>query len=90
MPPNSECRCSALTRSARTARTSECEASGGVGCTRVGPSPSSHARASLLQPSHAVKRFREFVVFHGEQLCPEFLVAYRRTREEDDLLLDSD
>ena len=52
--------------------------------------PSSHARASLLQPSHAVKRFREFVVFHGEQLCPEFLVAYRRTRADDDLLLDSD
>ena len=32
-------------------------------------------------PSHAVARFREFVVFHAEQLCPEYVVAYSRARE---------
>ena len=24
-------------------------------------------------PAHAVKRFREFVVFHAEQICPEYV-----------------
>ena len=25
-----------------------------------------------------VKRFREFVIFHGERVYPEYLLAYRR------------
>jgi len=28
-----------------------------------------------------ILRFREFIVFHGEQIYPEYLVAYRRVRK---------
>ena len=35
----------------------------------------------LAEKGGAVARFREFVVFHGEYVYPEYVVAYKRTRK---------
>ena len=35
----------------------------------------------LRNHQHHLQRFREFVIFHGDQIYPEFLVAYKRARK---------
>jgi len=34
--------------------------------------------ALLVEKGAAVRRYREIVVFHGDRIYPEFLLAYRR------------
>lgn len=43
----------------------------------VAGSPVPH-HALLVETGAAVRRYREIVIFHGERILPEFLVAYRR------------
>ena len=54
-------------------------------CRVPGVTPPLHYQSLLVergtQPSHAVERFREFVVFHGEQVVPEYVVAFSRARD---------
>lgn len=44
-----------------------------------GSSPPVHHHAMLVEVGGKVARFREFIVFHGDRIYPEYLVAYKRT-----------
>ena len=41
--------------------------------------PGFNYHSLVVETGGAVKRFREFVVFHREYVYPEFVVAYQRT-----------
>ena len=54
---------------------------GGLNTKELGPIPSISLPAphhGLVVENHAPIRFREFIVFHGEYVYPEYLLAYRR------------
>ena len=40
--------------------------------------PPMHYNALIVEQGGALARFREFVIFHGEQICPVYLLAYTR------------
>mmetsp|Transcript_72411 Transcript_72411/g.172572 ORF Transcript_72411/g.172572 Transcript_72411/m.172572 type:complete len:723 (+) Transcript_72411:107-2275(+) len=43
-----------------------------------GSSPSEPHHALLAEVGGAVMRFREFILFHGDRVYPEYLIAYQR------------
>jgi len=43
-----------------------------------GSSPPVHHHAMLAEVGGKIARYREFVVFHGDRIYPEYLVAYKR------------
>jgi hypothetical protein len=46
----------------------------------AGSEPPLHHHSLLVELGGWILRYREFVVFHGEYIYPEYLVAYRRGR----------
>ena len=48
-------------------------------CPTPGPLPHSLDLLFTLPPRHqAFPRFREFIIFHGEYIYPEYVIAYQR------------
>jgi hypothetical protein len=48
----------------------------------VVPSTSTNYHSLVVETGGSIQRFREFVVFHGEYVYPEFVVAYKRVQRE--------
>jgi len=44
-----------------------------------GSNPPVHHHAMLAEVGGKIARFREFIVFHGDRIYPEYLVAYKRS-----------
>ena len=40
--------------------------------------PSVHYHSLLAETGVRIDRYREFIVFHGEYLYPEYVIAYQR------------
>jgi len=45
-----------------------------------GVTPATNHHSLIAELGGSIMRFREFVMFHGEYVHPEFLVAYQRYR----------
>jgi hypothetical protein len=45
-----------------------------------GTEPPLHHHSLLVELGGQIYRYREFVIFHGEQIYPEYVVAYKRGR----------
>merc|ERR1712012_333045 len=43
-----------------------------------GSSPPVHHHALLAEVGQRISTYREFIVFHGDRIYPEYLVAYKR------------
>ena len=41
-------------------------------------SPAVHYHSLLAETGGTIDRYREFIVFHGEYLYPEYVIAYQR------------
>lgn len=46
-----------------------------------GVTPPIHYHALLAETGQRIARFREFILFHGEFVYPEYLLAYQRAGE---------
>ena len=40
--------------------------------------PPTHYHSLIVELGHTIVRYREFILFHGEYVCPEYLLAYHR------------
>lgn len=49
--------------------------------TVEGASPPVHHHALVVETGGKVARHREFILFHGDRVYPEYLVAYKRTKK---------
>jgi hypothetical protein len=45
-----------------------------------GCEPPLHYHSLLAELGGSIHRYREFVVFHGDHVYPEYVVAYRRAK----------
>ena len=48
--------------------------------TVPGSSPAVHFHSLLAETGGRVQRHREFIVFHGNYIYPEYLLAYQRVQ----------
>ena len=46
-----------------------------------GVSPPAVYNSLIVETGGSIGRFREFVVFHGEYVCPVYLIAFQRHRK---------
>jgi ketosteroid isomerase-like protein len=44
----------------------------------MGSEPPLHYHSLLVERGGRIHRYREFVIYHGDQIYPEYLVAYKR------------
>jgi hypothetical protein len=42
--------------------------------------PALHYHSLLAELGGSIRRYREFVIFHGDHVYPEYVVAYRRAK----------
>ena len=45
--------------------------------------PPKNYHSLIAELGTTIVRYREFILFHGEQVCPEYLLAYHRCHNGD-------